>query len=315
MEQRTVLIPPSSMGALDALRGVFSDIAQISNQAPLNIDSLFASTIFQAGIDRFLTFGDTHSEHAPPQFITERTSVIQPPDLNDIYRRLHSVFESQLLHKPDRDSRVLSVPGLITDLIIAARYRTSLVTTLPLEDISDHRDILRPEFFAALECFFASLEHDAAAIPLPKTAARVTDIHRLQTVLGSDLFTHYSRAHHSLEEPKNEMHQQLRRVEDAARNLTRGFSDYLSIHNLVLSGFSITGKAVELFLGSLPASVLAPFQTLLEAYFTTDHRVVIYDFHAVWHAQFENQIRRLVELERRSRKAQRSDNQSNANRV
>jgi hypothetical protein len=101
------------------------------------------------------------------------------------------------------------------------------------------------------------------------------------------------------------MHEQIRHMEDTARNLTFGFSDYLSIHNLVLSGISITGKAVESFLGSLPAAVLSPFQTFLEAYFSDDHRVVVYDFHGVWHAQFEQQIHRLVERERHSKKVPR----------
>lgn len=302
MQQRTVLISPYSMGALDALRSVFSDIAKVGKQEPLNIDALFASTIFQAGIDRFLTLGDSPSDHRPAQFIAERTSIIKPPDLNDLYGRIGSVFESQQRSKRDKNDRVRHVSGLIVDLIVAARYKTSLVTTLPLEDISDYKDTLQPEFFTALECFFASFEHDAAAVPLPKTVARVVDIHRLQTILNSDLFTDYSRTHNGLEEPKTKMHQQLRRVEDAARNLTQGFSDYLSIRNLVISGLSITGKAVEAFLGTLPASVLAPFQKFLEAYFSTDHRVIIYDFYGVWRAHFEGEIRRLVEQERGLRK-------------
>ena len=313
MQQRTVLVPPSSLGALDALRMVFSDIADISGQTPLNIDALFASTIFQAGIDRFLTFGDTPSDYTPARFISDRTSTIEPPDLNDFYRRIHAVFESQFVRPPNRDSRIFTLPSLIVDLVIAARYRTSLVTTLPLEDISNFRDVLRPEFFASLERFFASLEHDAAGVPLPRSTVRTADIDRIRTVLDSDLFTDYSRAHHALESPVTEMRIQIRRVEDAARNLTRGFSDYLSIRNLVLSGLSITGKTIELFLGSLSASVLAPFKNFFESYFSADHRVVIYNFYDVWHAQFEKQIQRLLELERQSKKAQLPASQSNAN--
>jgi hypothetical protein len=301
MKQRTVLISPWNQGSLDALRGVFLDLASVRGESPVNFDALFASAIFQAGIDRFLTFGDISEENTPARFITDRTSTIKPDNVRELYGRIRTVFESQLLHPPDLDSRVLRLSSFIVDLGVAARYRTSLLTTRPLEDISNFRDSLRPELFAALERFFATLEHNAAAVPLPTTAVRTNDVDRLRQILDSDLFTHYSTAHGDLEQSHIEMRQQIRRVEDTARNLTRGFSDYLSIRNLVLSGLTITGQAVELFLGALPASLLAPFKKFLEAYVSADHRVIIYDLYDAWHPHFESQIQRLTEHNRQSK--------------
>ena len=59
MPSRTVLVPPGSLGALDAFRMVSRDMAKIAGLQPLNINALFAGTIVQAGIDRFLIYEKT----------------------------------------------------------------------------------------------------------------------------------------------------------------------------------------------------------------------------------------------------------------
>ena len=58
MPSRTVLVPPASLGPLDAFRMVSRDMAKISGFQPLEIEALFLGTIVQAGIDRFLIYAD-----------------------------------------------------------------------------------------------------------------------------------------------------------------------------------------------------------------------------------------------------------------
>jgi hypothetical protein len=302
MPSRTVLVPPGSLGALDAFRMVSRDMAKISGLQPLNIDALFAGQIVQAGIDRFLIYEKTKFGGKPSSLIASKTEVIAPRDLMTLYRRVSEVVDAQTVKKPDKkETLLMSLSGRIVDLVVAARYRTSLVLALPFEDISRYKPYLRPEFFSALDTFFGSLEIDASAVSLPRSVAKASDIKRLKKLLESDLFSEYSSAHQALELPQKRLHDQVSHVSSTARELTRGYSDYLTLDSLVISGLSITGYAIELFLGKLPATLLKPFKALFETYYSADHRVILYDFHSVWSNVFRDQIRLLMEAEKQGK--------------
>src|SRR5207302_9865149 len=126
------------------------------------------------------------------------------------------------------------------------------------------------------------------------------DIGRFENLIKSDLFSSYSHAHQLLEQSQASLQSQLQRVESTARQLTYGFSDYLTLKNIIVSGLSITGTAMELFLGKLPAAAVTAFKSLFESYYRDDHRVIIYDFEGIWHNVFHEQIRLLVEAEKRA---------------
>ena len=277
-------------------------MAKISGLPGLNVDALFGGTIIQAGIDRFLVYDKTKGIGTKSHFIASKTDLIKPRNLTTLYRQVADVVDAQTTRKPPKKETLLwGLAGRIVDLVVAARYRTSLVLALPFEDVSQYKPYLRPEFFAALETFFGSVEMDASSVSLPQSALKAGDIERLHKLLKSDLFRQYSSAHRALERVENRLHDQVSQVSSTARELTRGYSDYLTLDSIVISGLSITNYAMELFLGKLPAAILKPFQSLFETHFSGDHRVILYDFHSVWSKAFKDEIQLLMEAEKQGK--------------
>lgn len=164
-----------------------------------------------------------------------------------------------------------------------------------MPDLDVYRPFLRPEFLAALEVLFSSFESNVATLPVRQSSARSSDLQRFYSIMKSNLFNDYRNAHLVIDDPKKSLSDHVRQVSATARELTRGYSDQISLQSLVLSGLSVTGYAVELFLGKLPATAVSPFKHIFQSYFIDDHRVVMYDFGTVWSLAFRQQIEALVQ--------------------
>ena len=303
MSSRTVLIPPGSVGTLDACRMIFRDIAKLTHAPAVDVEALMASTVLQAGVDRFLVYSRLRSDIGRSSFVRGRTETLDPSGLDALYRTVSDAVRSQFVSDPPETSRISphALAGQIVDLVIASRYRTSLMLGMPFIEISEYRPFLRPAFFVALESFLGTVEVEASAIPLPRRVAKASAVKRFHTLIGSDLFESYSEAHQHLQLPRSDFQRQAKRVSSAARKLTFGFSDSVSLQTLALSGLAVTSDLIDTFLGKLPATAIRPFRELFEAYFTSDHRVVIYDFHSVWWRSFHEQIAPIVEAVRNER--------------
>jgi len=300
MSSRTVLIPASSVGTLDACRIIFRDIAKLTHAPAVDVEALMAATVLQAGVDRFLVYSKLGREIGRTSFVRGRIETLDPSGLDALYRTVSDAVRSQFVRKPPEKSRISpsALAGDIVDLVIASRYRTSLMLGMPFIEISEYRQFLRPAFFAALESFLGTVEVEASAVPLPRRIAKASAVKRFHTLIESDLFCSYSAAHRQLQLPQSDFQVQAKRVSSAARKLTFGYSDSVSLQTLALSGLAVTSDLIDAFLGKLPAAAIKPFRDLFEAYFISDHRVVIYDFHSVWWKSFHEQIVPLVEAVR-----------------
>lgn len=271
MTKRTAYISPGNLGALHAFREVSRIIDDISRKheampPSLDVDTLFGGTMVQSGVDRFLVVDSDHDTVSQSAFIDDMTDTIAPKDMDELYRVMHDVVESQTIRKPANNERgPLPLAGLLVDLVVASRYRTSLVLALPMSDVDAYRPFLRPEFCAALEVFFSGIESTVAAMPVPQITASASDVRRLHSIIKSDLFRDYRDAQLIIDDPKKSLPDNVQRVSSTARELTRGFSDQISLQSLVLSGLSVTGYAIEVFLGKLPATAIAPFKRIFQS--------------------------------------------------
>ncbi|MCC9641633.1 hypothetical protein LOC71_05055 [Rhodopirellula sp. JC740] len=296
MTKRTAYLSPSNLGGLHAYREVSRIIDEVgerynSELPTLNVDALFGASMVQSGVDRFMLLQSERDTIGDSKFIDDKTDTIAPKEIDDLYRVVFDVVDSQTIGRRDDESRsTASLAGHLVDLIVAARYRMSLVVTLPPADLEEYRQFLRPEFFAAIEILFSNLETEVAATPVPQSAIKASDVRRLNSILSSDLFVDYRDAQTAIDNPRTVIAENVKRASSTARSLTRGFSDQLSLQSLVLSGLSITGYAIELFMGKLPATAISPFKRVYQSYFIDDHRVLIYDFSAIWSRSFSQQL-------------------------
>jgi hypothetical protein len=275
MNSRKVILGSRQAKVLFGVEWLVNASATQVGLKEVDYSGIFYACMIQAGIDKVEIFSDS-TPNSDSELIRQRKVIIPESIWNDTYDKLRDTFEQFVEHPLYVPTKLLV---FLTDLMQAIERKSSLVITGPvIPDITELERIFPPELFIPLKNFLGTIESDSADLPLPKDFISKDNFNRLQDIILSDLFSHYSSSHKAFEDGRVLKLHAIKSVEKAGWLLLDRNQKYLKAQRLAVSLIPVTSKIIDAVFGRLPGILADFFGEQLSGWLKDDRRIVIYRF-------------------------------------
>ena len=264
----------------------FSEVAKrlkqsAGQESDFNIETIFYTTAFQAGIDEFIISGWERDKGQPKsEFIRKRTKGISWKKIKHNYEVISSLFSNYLpdgwINKKEYSS-IVSLQYFLIDLMSAMRTGSSLITANGIPDIAQVQAIFPPEIALPISNIFSSIEDMNTTSPIPQMFIPREDLQRFNNIIMSDLFSEYVSAQALLDDSKEPIHSSLSKIISTGRNLFLANPKILTLRKNILGVIQVTPKIVDNVFGKLPGALAELASNLGISILESRKRVVIYD--------------------------------------
>jgi hypothetical protein len=286
MNSRTVLLGKTHADILFGVEAILNAGASRKGIKDVDYRGIFYAYMIQTGIEK-VEMLDTHVGYSNSEFIKRRTVSIPEDTWRSTYRKLRDAFtqpvENSHNYPPDQLLRFL------TDLMLAIERKSNLVMTgIGMPDISELERTLPLELFIPLKIFFGTIESESANLPLPQDFISIDNFNRLQDIILSDLFNHYSSTHEAFEDGRVLKLNAIKSVEKAGYLLLERNQKYLKAQQLAVSLIPITSKIIDAVFGKFPGILADFFVQQLSEWLKDNRRIVIYRLDPLVDLMFKN---------------------------
>jgi hypothetical protein len=265
----------------------------------LAIEKCFYASAFQAGLDYFVVDAFPADHTLPYEFIRKRLVKSKYGASIEAYELVHRAFQSRFpdnyseRESPSSDySGAQRIEGFVSDLIIAMKNRSALVSVPPIPTHEEVDAFLPPELAMPISLLLTSLTPYEQKVPIPSRTLQVDDLKRLTTLLDSDLFAHYTEVCSDLDKTDVAAASAIERIRRRGEALVTHADRMLSLKTAAMQLLTLVPKVVDLAFGKLPGALAQFAANAANDIHATRRRLVIYEFNPL--------IGNLLELARRA---------------
>ncbi len=274
-------IGPYQLGTLSGASGALKIAADITKEKGADLEGLFYSTAFQAGIDEFLV--PEYKDQLTPNsdFIAKRTTYIKSETSEKHYKLVGAAFSSYLPEdwlRNDYYSDIWGLHSFLVELLEAMSLHSSLLLPSGIPDISEAELLLPSELAQPISLLLSSIVDIQTPSPIPQKAIPAEDIHRFNDIMSSDIFTHYVEAQAELDIADSAIDKTLPVIIERGRELFAQNKHVLTLKKSSAGILQITPKIIDAAFGKLPGALSEAAAKLGISLLESHKRVVIYDF-------------------------------------
>lgn len=271
------------------------------NAMPLeavDVRSLFYGTMFQAGASGFVLPQGLESDVPDSSFVADRVTYVPLEEYGRTGMLVEATFRRFV---PDYEE---CTPGnyplwqlahFLVDLLMCARQRVAMVTTLPLPSIESLEPTVPAELLLSIRNLLAGIERNDANLPIPASAVSVESVLRLNEILNSDLFSEYSAAHGTLDSGGSPTAQAMDELASLGRDLARRHSRELRLKRAGVGLLSLSSKLISAACGPLPGALADFAADCLERSLASCDRIVMYQLDELLGQIMLSRVKRLVD--------------------
>lgn len=268
----------------------------------LQVKMLFYSSLFQAGLDRFVIVKEDDIAPQLKGVPSRRVEVVSLTDRDPIRASISAYFESYLgpfrSRKPD-SGRVTYLSEFIGDLVTSYRLRRPLLAPLPIPSLAELSVSLPLELFVPIERLFRSITAYESVVAVPILRVSHDQLSIIEEILASDEYSRVETAHATF--PCSSSREScLIDLEKASRALYWKWKDLLRLKSSmirVINGIpafieNVFGK--DNLFGKAASSVAAPMLSLLSERMAKDDSLIIYDASSILQGLSENLMQQII---------------------
>ncbi|MDA2933333.1 hypothetical protein MYX82_03210 [Acidobacteria bacterium AH-259-D05] len=281
MATKKGLLSSYQLGALAGFGDIFKTAAQGMNESALDTATLFYASIFQAGLNEVVLFGQDRDKEGFPstKFVESRVSKLPQTHYAKYHMPLDSLFKSMLPDDYEDKKEYDSIPRLknfISDLLLAMDIRAGLIQCLPTPDLNRLEAVLPEELFVPIRNLLLTFEQESLDLPIPRMSVRTDEVERFQEIIESDLFSEYNAAQIGIDRVQLPRPQAITEIGRTGRNLFKANAGLLGLRKATLWLLEVTPKLVDGFFGKLPGVLSGLGSDLGKRLLEQEHRVVVY---------------------------------------
>lgn len=274
-------IGPYQIGILSGFSEALRIAEDITKQRGVDLEGIFYSTAFQAGIDEFLI--PEYKDQMTPNsdFIKKRTTFIKSETSEEHYKLVGSAFSSYLpenWHTNEEFISIWSLHSFLVELLEAMSLRSSLLLLTGIPDFSEAEALLPSELAEPISLLLSSIVDIQTPSPIPRKAIPAEDMQRFNEILSSDMFTHYVEAQAELDNSEASIEKTLPVIAERGRQLFTQNKHVLTLKKSSAGILKITPKIIDAAFGKLPGALSEVAAKLGIDLLESRQRVVIYDF-------------------------------------
>jgi len=269
---------PFQMGTISGLSKLIEAAEKVTGERGISMESVFYTTAFQAGIDTFVTI-DMESAKPTSQFVADRTIFL--PSKSRQFTELENYFSKFLPAEWQRKieyNQVICIMCFLDDLFRAMETNSSLLLPGQLPDIEKATPLLPDELLIPISNLLSSITPHRTNSITPQKVVHTDDVHRLNEIIESDLFTAHSEAQSLLDNSEVPVQKGLATAFKTTKKMYSKFPTVFSMKENYLGILEFGPKLIDTVFGGLPGRISEIGSKLVQNHIESKRRIVIYDF-------------------------------------
>jgi hypothetical protein len=299
MRERKVIVGPGQLGRMNALDEILNGDHMLGEYiSAVDVQGIIYGSLMQCGAERFELIGTEEDKGLPESdFLQSRFSALSESQSGEAYKVVHDSFDPFLPEDPKDEirSEIYTLMAFVSNLIIAAERKGSLMILNDFPDVESLRGSLPPEIIIPAKNLLATIQPIEPSLPLPKAATDSGHVRKFKQLLLSDIFSGYSRSHMNLEDQDVEPNVAAERVIGSGQSMVSQHPNLLRLKRTAVSLLPITAKTIDVVFGKLPG-ILAEYAADLLSSVASDRRIVVYQLGTLYYDLMKNQIGKASEI-------------------
>jgi hypothetical protein len=274
MQVRTGYLGPRDTGGLVGFKAAYKEFCEEHSHGTAEIDLIFYSTVFQAGVDRFLIDDFCKEDFAP--LAVERVKILKPETLYRCWSPIVFFFRDDLLHKETNNKQLKRIVWFLSDLYVCMATNSCKINTL---EIPSPEPLLGTKYeilFEPLSLVLKQLAPHPTPTPTPTSTLSHDSLKRLEDIMTGKLFLAIKNAHIELEDLGMRVGTSLAKIESESKRLVLRYPELLKLSSASLSLLRASPKIIDLAFGKLAGVLGETFFEITDKFFKREKNIVIY---------------------------------------
>ena len=252
------------------------------NRSSFNAEHVFYASVFQSGVDIFVTPDASDRELFRSDFPKTRHQSLR----KGIYRRrieqIDACFFGSLLEQKGESKRSQGIEDLklfICDLLVAMESHSCLLGIQRMPNVNGLEQLLHEELLSSVRNLLSTFRTESTQTPIPRFVISTADIKRFEEVIQTPSFSAYKQAHDELDSTSYSESKAMSKIIRTGREFVSKNASLAKLEQTAVSVLTITPKIIDAVFGKLPGVLAEAFGNSGVRILDERRRVVVYDCH------------------------------------
>jgi hypothetical protein len=290
---RTAIVTPGSIGALEAYRVVIKDISKVLGDPQIDVAKLFFAVMIQSGLQRFSLPERPSTDIVHSKLLAGRVCEISYGSVESVLHEIRAQVSGSVKPVPlaDADQRVVhDITSFLQELYLAAEFGRPVATVIDKPEQKDVRRLLREDVAIVIDGLLSSVQTVDVEAPVARFGIAEADLKSFKSVMASDVFEPYVSSQQLFELAIRPTDGVVESVRARAMTVVQTFPMFTSLKRTTIRALDAIPAVLDATAGKVFGAVAKPFMSALSEALGRDQRLVVYSFFPTWRQIWDGKL-------------------------